>query len=158
MNVFLALFFTILIGLILLIFYQFTNKSKWVSWIFLSLLIPIFIFWLYLFNWRKPSKERVEALLGFCLEGDIEVLRDDYDDELRDYDLIYKIKLNNKAIRQIDNHLQQISTSSLNDSISKPNWVKENQIYYYNKTQSRLFYKVKIDIRAKTIEYQETQI
>lgn len=158
MTIFLALFFTILIGLILFIFYQFTNKSKWVTWIFLSLLIPTFIFWLYLFNWREPSKDRVESLLGFSIEDDIEVLRDDYYDELRDYDLIYKIKLSDKAIRQIDNNLQQISTSRLNDSISKSNWVKENQIYYYNKTQNSIFYDVKIDIRAKTIEYQETKM
>lgn len=158
MTIFLALFFTILIGLILFIFYQFTNKSKWVTWIFLSLLIPIFIFWLYLFNWREPSKDRVESLLGFSIGDDIEVLRDDYYDELRDYDLMYKIKLSDKAIRQIDNNLQQISTFPLNDSISKSNWVKENQIYYYNKTQNSLFYDVKIDIRAKTIEYQETKM
>jgi type IV secretory pathway TrbL component len=157
MTVFLALFFTMLVGLILLIFYQLTNKSKWITWTFLGLLIPIFIFWLYLFNWRQPSKDRVESLLGFSIEDDIEVLRDDYYDALRDYDLIYKIKLSDKAIRQIDNNLQQISTSSPNDSIVKSNWVKENQIYYYNKTQRRLYYNLKIDIRAKTIEYQETQ-
>ncbi|MGE8243189.1 MAG: hypothetical protein ACN6PD_10915, partial [Sphingobacterium sp.] len=135
MTVFLALFFTILAGLILLIFYQLTSKSKWITWTFLGLLIPIFIFWLYLFNWRQPSKDRVESLLGFSIEGDIEVLRDDYYDAFRDYDLIYKIRLGDKAIRQIDNNLQQISTSSPNDSIVKSNWVKENQIYYYNKTQ-----------------------
>lgn len=122
----------------------------------MGLLIPIFIFWLYLFNWRQPSKDRVESLLGFSIEGDIEILRDDYYDALRDYDLIYKIKLSDKAIRQIEHNLQQIRTSSPNDSIVKSNWVKENQIYYYNKTQRSLYYNLKIDIRAKTIEYQET--
>lgn len=106
-------------GLLYLIYLQFkkrliksgklTDKLNWqINGGFIVLLCSLGVM-VYIFkDYRTPSKDKLEKISDIRLPTDYKVLKDEYQDMMQDYCIIYDIKLDRNATTEL---IKNIKTS-----------------------------------------------
>jgi hypothetical protein len=123
----------------------------------------------YFKDHRTPSIKRIEQVSDIRLPEKIQVLRDEYQDMWRDYNIVYDVQLNNQDVK----HLVESITSSKyfsNDFIQKANmpedeiisddivnavWFRSPQGYDFTRTDGQTVYRIEFDTLTKVLKYRE---
>ena len=122
-------------------------------------------------DYRKSSKDRLEAISNVKLPSDFKVIKDEFQDMLQDYAVIYEIQFNDQASNefiqsikatnfynaQYDSYLNgawHVPGYNSEDSI-KAIWVKWPKGYYFRGQDGRTTYSIKFDTLTNILLYEE---
>jgi len=143
--------------------------DKRIVLIFFGFMILIGIILFCLKDYRTPSKARLEKISNIKLPSDFKVIKDEYQDMLQDYCVIYEIQFDNRASNEL---IQSIKASKfynaksyhngawkdsdliLADSI-KAAWIKSAKGYDFGKPNGRTTYFITFDTLANKLSYNE---
>lgn len=134
-------------------------------------LLPcLIIFALYYFkDYRTPSKDRLEKISAIHLPTRFKVLKDEYQDMLQDYRIIYDIQFDSKSVSEI---IRNIKSSVFydrnafhkgvwreNDFIigdsTKAEWSKSSKGYDFRHQVRGTSYHINLDTVSCILKYEE---
>lgn len=167
-------------GLIYLIYLPFKNRlkksgkltdkqSRQINWIFvLSLCLAGGVFYCFK-DYRTSSKDRLEEISDIKLPANFKVLKDEYQDMLQDYCILYDIQFDNNSMTDLIGSIQSSkfynphvnSQSQLHDSLyisidnEKAIWCKSNVGYRFSRQDGGTSYSIQLDTLTNTLEYIE---
>jgi len=170
-------FFGVLLYLIWLPFKKRLQKSgklteklsRRINWTFIILPCIIGVV-LYSFkDYRTPSKERLEKASDIKLPTDLKVLKDEYQDMLQDYCILYDIQFDNNSMPELIRNIKASKFYNKNcfhnrgwtekDYISvdsvKAVWSKSPKGYDFNRPYSRTTYYIELDTVTNILKYNE---
>lgn len=135
------------------------------------ILVPcLILFILYCFkDYRTSSKDRLEKISAVHLPTKFKVLKDEYQDMLQDYCVLYNIQFGNKENLQIIRNIRSskfYNSNSFhkgvwreNDFIigdsSKAEWSKSSKGYDFRKQVRGTSYHINLDTSSNVLKYEE---
>jgi hypothetical protein len=102
---------------------------------------------------RTSSEERFKTNIGFSLPPDKKVLRDEYQDMLQDYTVIYEVELSVAANQQMVEKLKALTSPANADKDCKWSFVANG--FSYNCANARTTFIVNYDTLKRIIAYEE---
>jgi len=120
-------------------------------------------------DYRTPSKDRLEKIADVRLPHDFKVIKDEYQDMLQDYCIIFQIQMTVQGGKEFSNSIrnsryfikQSLQKKSENDSThlkmspASPEWIKTSNGYEFITPFDRQTYSITFDTIKNRIDYQE---
>lgn len=113
----------------------------------------ILLFLCFSCNYRTPGDKRFENNIGFALPDDKSVLKDEYQDMLQDYVVIYEAKLTEESNNQFKEKLKSMVSAPASDNNCR--WLYADHGFAYLCDKSRTVYSVKFDTITGIVTYKE---
>lgn len=147
-----------------------TDKlNRQINWTFILLLCLVGVV-LYCFkDYRTPSKDRLEEASKIKLPPDFKVLRDEYQDMLQDYCILYDIQFDNKSTQELIKNIKASKFYNANafhkalwnesdlitaDSVQAV-WCKSEKGYDFSRPNDRTTYYITLDTLTNKLSYNE---
>jgi len=102
---------------------------------------------------RTSSEDRFTTNIGFSLPADKKVLKDEYQDMLQDYVIIYEVELSVTANQQLTNKIKTLTSADIADKDCK--WSLADNGFSFNCNKDRKMYFVKHDTIKRIVVYEE---
>lgn len=102
---------------------------------------------------RTSSEKRFTTNIGFSLPADKKVLKDEYQDMLQDYVVIYEVELSVTANQQLIKKLKTMTSADVADSSCK--WSFGDNGFSYKCEKDRTMYLVTYDTIKRIVTYEE---
>lgn len=100
---------------------------------------------------RTSSEERFETNVGFRLPSDKTILKDEYEDMLQDYAIIYEVELSEESNQQLASKLRtQIGSKDQHCA-----WSLSNNGFYFRCEKGLTIYTVSYDTMSRKLTYNE---
>lgn len=120
---------------------------------------------------RTSSKERMETVSKVKLPKDFIVLRDEYDDMIQDYGIVYDIQLNQKSADEYADSIKHsiffnpdvINKGTMYDSFyvmidsTKSVWCKSTNGYMFAHENGNTKFRIWFDTLSNKVSYEETE-
>ena len=114
---------------------------------------------------RTPSKTRFERICNIELPEDYKVIKDEYQDMLQDYAIIWEIQLSEKSKKELISKIIKSYCCSKNESIERKEtkynnekmlWFKSDNGYTVHVTKERTEYWIHLDTITNKLVYEES--
>jgi hypothetical protein len=102
---------------------------------------------------RTSSEDRFTTNIGFSLPADKKVLKDEYQDMLQDYAVIYEVELSVTANQQLIEKLKTLTSADVTDNNCK--WYPVDSGFSYKCHKDRTMYFVTYDTIKRIVVYEE---
>jgi len=134
------------------------------------LLLCVTGFVLYFFkDYRTSSKDRLERISNVNLPTDFKVIKDEYQDMMQDYCIIYEIQFEHSATSELIKNIQSSKFynsnvnpySMLYDSLyitvenEKAIWCKSDNGYRFGRNEELTSYSIEFDTLTNILKYNE---
>ena len=116
-------------------------------------------------NYRTPSKDRVEKISDIKLPDRFKVIKDEYQDMIQDYSIIYEIQLDDKATGELIRSIQLSQYYNQDKGIEKltsriierkdTGWLRYHSGHRFIKN-GRTEYYIKLDTTRNILIYNES--
>ena len=139
-----------------------TNRQ--INWLFIVFLGLIGVILYYFKDYRTPSKNRLERISDVQLPTDYEVLKDEYQDMLQDYCIIYEIQFNEKASKKLISNIRTskfYTKNSFTNELWKESdsvisvWSESKNGYVFNKHDGLTTFSINFDTITNVLKYNE---
>jgi hypothetical protein len=138
----------------------------------LTFIISLCLFAVVLYclkDYRTSSKDRLEKISDIKLPPDFKVLKDEYQDMLQDYCILYDIQFDNNATTELIKGIKAAkfynsnvnSNSMLYDSLfinvgnEKAIWCKSEKGYRFSRQDGLTTYLIELDTLTNILNYNE---
>lgn len=121
-------------------------------------------------NYRTSSQKRFSKTLDIEIPKNVEILKDEYQDMLQDFAIIYEIKLNEKQMSDLTNSIRSSKYYNPNAYVTdyiqeemyvnhkdkKAVWAKTKSGYIFQNEYRRDIYSAKVDTINRIAEFNES--
>ncbi len=118
---------------------------------------------------RTPSKNRLEKISNINLPNDFKVLKDEYQDMMQDYCILYDIQIGKNSGAELTRNIKKskfYNPNSINNGVwikkdlmvvdsVKAVWAKSTKGYYFNRQDGLTNYKIELDTVTYILKYTE---
>jgi hypothetical protein len=101
---------------------------------------------------RTSSEKRFETNIGLSLPSDKKVLKDEYQDMMQDYAIIYDIELSSTSSQQLTDKIKTLISTTDNQNCT---WHFAENGYSFRCDKDRTTYFVRYDTVRRIINYEE---
>lgn len=125
-----------------------TNKKINIYSVVILFIVGILLF--YFKDYRTSSKSRIEKISDIKLPKNFNLIKDQYQDMLQDYAIIYKIDFDKNETKEL---IRSIKSSKYYNSINL--WKNKNNGFEFYKEEKNTTYRIQIDTLKNTLSYEE---
>ncbi len=147
-----------------------TKLNRQIKVTFLIVFVVLLSFIVYYDKtWNPQSKIRIEQASQIILPTKFKVIRDEYQDMIQDYGIIYEIQFDSLSSSHL---IQNIKTSvlytnnvsadkTLHNSLfihvgkAKAAWFRSNKSYVFIKQEGTIHYSIDFDTSLRVLKYNE---
>ena len=101
---------------------------------------------------RTSSEKRFQTNIGFSLPSDKKVLKDEYQDMMQDYAVIYDVELSMASNQQLIKKIKSLSSTSNNQNCT---WSSKDNGFSFRCDKDRTTYLVSYDTIKRIVSYEE---
>jgi len=101
---------------------------------------------------RTSSEKRFETNIGFSIPDDKKVLKDEYQDMMQDYAIIYEVELSPISNQELTEKVKNLISTTTDQNC---NWSFAESGFSFRCDKGRTTYLVKYDTVKRIINYEE---